>query len=462
MEEDASKDAATSDALSELARLWRRYEGDPDSALPAITETAVAALRVERASIWLMDEGHGVLRCIDLYEATPGRHTRGTVLRAADYPQYFAALAAEEPIAASDAMTDPRTAEFGPGYLAPLGIGAMLDAPIRLGLGLVGVVCHEHVGAARVWTRAEEKDGAFLASLASLALELSQRARREALLTATLESTGEGILAADEKRVVAFNRRLLDMWGIDRTQIASLALVQDHMASLTLGPSELIAAANEIFAGDLETIDILELRDGRVLERCSRPQVLRDEVVGRVWSFRDVTSQRRSEQALRASEARMRDLAIRDGLTGLFNRRHLLEQLQDLVSRGERLAVAIIDLDHFKRVNDEHGHVVGDAVLRDFAKVVTDRLRASDMIGRYGGEEFALVLRGTGAVQARAVIEGIRRGLAEREPVGGVVRYTFSAGVAELGVDAIEPMALIARADERLYEAKHAGRDRTV
>lgn len=459
---DTPQDAATTDALSELARLWRRYEGDPDSALPAITETAVAALRVDRASIWLLDEGHGVLRCIDLYEATAGRHSRGMELRAADYPQYFAALAAEEPIAASDAMADPRTAEFAPGYLGPLGIGAMLDAPIRLGLGLVGVVCHEHVGPPRVWTRAEEKDGAFLASLASLALELSQRARREALLTATLESTGEGILAADDTRVVAFNRRLLDMWGLDRTQIGSLAEVQAHMAALTLGPSELIAAANEIFAGDLETIDVLELRDGRVLERCSRPQVMRDEVVGRVWSFRDVTAQRRSELALRASEARMRDLATRDGLTGLFNRRHLLEHLHEAVARGERLAVAMVDLDHFKRVNDEHGHAMGDAVLRDFARIVTDRLRASDMIGRYGGEEFALVLRGAGAVQARTILEGIRRGLAERGEVAGLVRYTFSAGVAELGVDASEPMALIARADDRLYEAKRAGRDRTA
>jgi diguanylate cyclase (GGDEF)-like protein len=177
----------------------------------------------------------------------------------------------------------------------------------------------------------------------------------------------------------------------------------------------------------------------------------------------------RLERELGAARAQMAALAARaeiDPLTDIVNRRGFERELKRACAYVKRYAASAaliyLDLDGFKRVNDEHGHATGDAVLRDFAKVVTDRLRASDMIGRYGGEEFALVLRGTGAVQARAVLDSIRRSLAEREPVNGTVRYTFSAGVAELGVDAAEPMALIARADERLYEAKRAGRDRTV
>jgi diguanylate cyclase (GGDEF)-like protein len=461
------------DALAELARIWRRYEGDPDGALRAVTETGCQALGVERASVWLLSDDREELECVDLFEASHARHSGGVVLKAGDYPAYFEALEREEPIAADDAHTDPRTSEFSPGYLTPLGIGAMLDAPIRLGLKLVGVVCHEHIGASRQWTRGEQKDAAFLASLTSLALELKQRAHREALLTATLESTGEGILAADATRVIAFNRRLLQMWKLDADVLRSLDDVKAHMTAQTVGMSALVSGANEELAGATgETIDVIELADGRVFERVSRPQVLREAVVGRVWSFRDITAQRRAEDALRASESRMRDLAIRDGLTGLFNRRHVMELLGDGVTRalddGERLTVALIDIDRFKQINDERGHLIGDAVLRHFARVLGERLRKSDLVGRYGGEEFVVALRGATGDAARRVLDVVLGVLHDRnagKDTGDdaeLPHYTFSAGMAELGTDGGTAAELLAVADDRLYQAKRAGRDRIV
>ena len=464
---EAVSDAAlqSPDAIAELARVWKRYEADPDGAIRAITETAARSLTTARASVWLLAEDHQELVCADLYEAAENRHSHGTVLHAKDFPRYFAAMLEEETIAADDAHTHPSTAEFSVSYLTPLGIGAMLDAPIRTGMRLVGVLCHEHIGPARVWSSGERKDAAFLASLASLTLELKNHAMREALLTATLESTGEGIFAADDTRVLAFNRRFLDMWQLEAVAMRSLERVRSHIASKT-SLSGLISGANEAFAGPLgETIDVLELDDGRVLERSSRPQLMRDQVIGRVWSFRDVTVQRRAEAALRASEAKMRDLAIRDGLTGLFNRRHVLEVLEGAVGRsladGQRLAVAMIDLDHFKRINDQHGHLIGDAVLRDFATLLRQRLRGSDVVGRYGGEEFVVVLNSATADAARRVIEQLRGALRERD-FGELPRYSFSCGIAELGTDAGDGVGLLGRADERLYEAKAAGRDRTV
>lgn len=455
--------ASAPDALSELARIWRRYEGDPDGAIRVITETGCKALGVARCSVWLLDEDREALRCLDLYDSAGAEHSTGLVLRAADYPAYFRALESEEPLAADDAHRDPRTAEFSPSYLTPLGIGAMLDAPIRLGLKLVGVVCHEHVGAARPWTRGEQKDAAFLASLASLALELGQRARREALLAATLESTGEGIVAIDGERVVAFNQRFLEMWGLTAPP-SRVSALRDHMDVRTQAMARYLGDASEILVGAAdEELAIVELTDGRVFERTSRPQVLRDQVVGRVWSFRDVTGQRRAEASLRASEARMRDLAIRDGLTGLYNRRYALEQLGEALvaaqATGEHLVVALIDIDHFKAVNDTHGHLVGDAVLRDVARVFGDRLRGTDLVGRYGGEEFIVILRRAAAHQGRDVLEQIRR-----RPAGTdvPVAWTFSAGVAEFPTDGRDVTALLGRADARLYEAKQAGRDRVV
>jgi diguanylate cyclase (GGDEF)-like protein len=459
-------EASASDALSELARSWRRYEGDFERAVREITEVGVRALHVARSSVWLLDEARTELRCVDLFEVGRG-HAPAPVLRAAEFPAYFDALESEEPLAAHDAHADPRTRDFSATYLTPLGIGAMLDAPVRRGRRLVGVVCHEHVGGPRRWTLHEQKDAAFLASLASLALELSERARREALLAATLESTGEGILAADGERVVAFNRRFLELWRLDAAELTSLEHVRARMAAATEQRSLEPPNDNARRATtSTDSCELVELADGRVLEWVARPQVLGEQVVGEVWSFRDVTSQRRVEAELRESEARMRDLATRDGLTGLYNRRHALEQLAAALARsiigGERLAVALVDIDHFKRVNDELGHLTGDAVLRDFSRVLVERVRATDLVGRYGGEEFVVVLRGASAAAGRAVLEQVRGALDLRVPDGGLPKYTFSAGVAELGTDGDDVTTLLAAADERLYGAKRNGRARVL
>jgi len=453
------------DAIAELASVWRQYEGDPDGAIRAITETAARALKVARASVWLLDEDELSIECADLYEAATNTHSRGTILTRQDFPNYFTAMLEEETIAADDAHRDPATSEFSASYLTPLNIGALLDAPIRTGLRLVGVLCHEHVGPARRWTGSERKDAGFLASLASLTLELKQRAMREALLAATLESTGEGIIASDEVRVLAFNQRFVDMWGIELVQLRTFEAVRKHIAKKT-SLSGLIGAANEAFARDgHDAVDTLELDDGRIFERASRPQVMAGKVIGRVWSFRDITAQRRAESALRASEAKMRDLAIRDGLTGLFNRRYTLEQLAESITRsiaaGERLAVALVDLDYFKKINDEHGHLVGDAVLRDFGAQITERIRGTDLAGRYGGEEFVIILRGATAAAGKRVLEAVRKAYRERD-FGALPRYSFSAGVSELGVDGGEVVDLLDAADKRLYEAKRLGRDQTV
>jgi diguanylate cyclase (GGDEF)-like protein len=459
-----TQESAAPDALSELARIWRRYEGDPEGAIRVITETGCRAIGVARCSVWLLDEERTSMRCLDLYERESGQHSSGIVLDGATYPGYFAALESEEPIAADDAHTDGRTREFSAGYLTPLHIGAMLDAPVRTGGALVGVVCNEHIGGARVWSRTEQRDAAFLGSLTSLALELAQRARREALLAATLESTGEGIVAVDHERVVAFNRRFLEMWRLD-VPPREVSGLQAHIERHTRQLDRFLADANDVMAGpEGDTIDVLQLLDGRTFERTGRPQVLRDEIVGRVWSYRDITQQRRAEAALRASEAHMRDLAIRDGLTGIYNRRFALEQLGAALvaasAAGERVAVALLDVDYFKQINDTHGHLVGDAVLRDISRALGDRLRGTDLVGRYGGEEFVVVMRRAGAAQAATVLDQIRSRLSDRSGTDDVPRYTFSGGIAEYPTDGTEAITLLGHADDRLYAAKEAGRNR--
>ena len=161
-------------------------------------------------------------------------------------------------------------------------------------------------------------------------------------------------------------------------------------------------------------------------------------------------------------------MATQDGLTGCSNRSTTDVLLAHELERARRsrlpLAFALMDLDHFKQVNDQHGHAAGDAVLKAFADAVRRRLRGSDVFGRLGGEEFGLVLPDTDAAGASGLAEAIRLEVAALEVTVGraqVVKITVSAGVAVAPPDSSLPGdRLYSQADQALYEAKRAGRNR--
>ncbi len=158
------------------------------------------------------------------------------------------------------------------------------------------------------------------------------------------------------------------------------------------------------------------------------------------------------------------ELSMRDGLTGVFNRRHFDGHLLTLLRRAQRAlepcAVIIGDVDHFKRVNDELGHAVGDRVLRSIAATFATSLRVTDVVARYGGEEFVAALPGTSAAGALKVAERIRTTLDEdRDPLDPSVTISFGVAVFVPG-DEPAPAQLLARADAELYRAKRDGRNR--
>lgn len=164
------------------------------------------------------------------------------------------------------------------------------------------------------------------------------------------------------------------------------------------------------------------------------------------------------------------EAALRDALTGALNRGALEERLEAELGHANRhshdLSVVIFDLDHFKRVNDTFGHLGGDAVLRSAAELVRSVLRADDVLGRYGGEEFLIVARGTDLQHAATMAERLRETLV-RSPVafeGQEIHVTASGGVASLACcgDRRDRTTLLAIADGRLYRAKEAGRNRIV
>lgn len=158
-------------------------------------------------------------------------------------------------------------------------------------------------------------------------------------------------------------------------------------------------------------------------------------------------------------------LMVRDGLTGLLNHSALLDQLDIEVARarrlGGRLVFAMTDLDHFKRVNDTQGHGMGDQVLRAFSRLLQQRLRRTDALGRYGGEEFGIVLPDTELAEAQTLLEGLREDFAAQRfhGPGGAFGVTFSAGLADFPVHG-DGAGLCEAADRALYGAKAGGRNR--
>lgn len=172
------------------------------------------------------------------------------------------------------------------------------------------------------------------------------------------------------------------------------------------------------------------------------------------------------QDELRAMGDRFREMSITDYLTGLFNRRHFMETALNELRRSQRykhsMALMMIDLDHFKKINDTHGHQVGDQVLCEFAKVLRATFRTTDVLARYGGEEFIAVFPQATAEEARMAGEKLRARVKETSvasiPAG---EWSCSIGIAAFPkqeVDSVE--ALIALADQALYEAKKNGRDR--
>ncbi len=193
---------------------------------------------------------------------------------------------------------------------------------------------------------------------------------------------------------------------------------------------------------------------------------------GYVTRLRASLARRRDELAVALK--RVQQLASHDELTGVYNRRHLMEMLEQQRERarrhGEGLVVCIIDLDHFKRVNDLHGHLAGDDALRSFSTHVRQQLRRMDVLGRadaetsfgrYGGEEFLLLLPYAGIDGALGCLARLRTSINEHplQTCAGPLAMTFSAGIAEYRVGESASQVL-ARADAALYRAKANGRNR--
>lgn len=292
------------------------------------------------------------------------------------------------------------------------------------------------------------------------------------LIKAIYETSPDGILVVDAQgMVVAHNRQFLQLWHIVPSQLhmkadgtaigESDAPLLAEVVARVQNPAAFLERVRELYDNpQLDDHCEIELKDARTLERHST--VLRgehDEYLGRVWFFRDITIQKNHEAALI-------QLARHDPLTGTANRRYFFERAEQEFMRSRRyqtpLSITLIDVDHFKHINDQYGHATGDEVLKLLSQKIGALLRENDLLARIGGEEFAILMPSTGLAGAALMAERLRMTIAEEaSPVAGqMLHLRFSAGVTQLKAQDQSIEDCLRRADEAMYKAKQAGRDR--
>lgn len=303
----------------------------------------------------------------------------------------------------------------------------------------------------------------------ALRRELNERRQAESrieqslsLLRATLDATADGIVAVDNgQRVESFNARFLEMWHIPPEAIGGLHAreITVLMARQLMAPDAFIEMARHFDTHpDAERCEVLDLDDGRILECYSRPRRIGEQIVGRVWSFRDITERRQAE-------TRLAYMANYDSVTGLPNRHLLRERLDRAIKHEARshrhLAIMFLDLDNFKSINDTLGHDVGDRVLQVVANRLLACLRESDTVARIGGDEFTVLVEDMTTMESIAALaQQIIDSLSLPFPLDGREMFcTVSVGIAIYPDDSESLDGLMKSADSAMYRAKEQGRN---
>lgn len=359
--------------------------------------------------------------------------------------------------------------------------GATVRVPIAVNGNCLGMLhfgdgaCHAEVSAAQrqLLTTMAALLGRFLEREQHDAQRLRLRARLDTRLQ-LLESSfqyalvGSAIEDVTTQRIVDVNPALCQQFGYSREQLigmkfADLSHPEDRDATAEL-IAQLISGCRA--SGHLEKR--YRHRDGHIIDAYVGVTLVRDVAdVPRhlIVQVLNVTDLKAATDQLQASNRELERLALTDGLTGLWNRRYFDRVLAHEWVRSKRyrvpMSLVLLDVDHFKRLNDRFGHDVGDRVLATLGRLLSEQIRSADVIARYGGEEFAMILPETGEQAAHMLAERCRQAVAKypwaHRPV------TVSVGVASLEPGtATTASELVRRADQALYTAKAHGRNTTM
>ncbi|MEL7035100.1 MAG: diguanylate cyclase [Cyanobacteria bacterium J06592_8] len=279
------------------------------------------------------------------------------------------------------------------------------------------------------------------------------------LLLATLEATADGILVIDcAGKVVSFNQKFAEIWNLPTS--ISTENSQDLVPLIlnTLIEKDAIAFQELLVRETIKQQALFQLKTGNIIEYYLQPQKLAKKIVGQVWSFRDVTQEK-------LAEATIKHQALHDQLTNLPNRilfdQKLSEALTDAANYDRIVAMMFLDLDRFKEVNDTLGHAVGDLLLQRVTQRLVSCLREVDVIARWGGDEFVILLPHIRCREDASEIAGRLIAALQSELVieGHPLNVTASIGIAIYPDDGLESSELLRNADIALYQAKKSGRN---
>jgi diguanylate cyclase (GGDEF)-like protein len=282
--------------------------------------------------------------------------------------------------------------------------------------------------------------------------------RFNSLLKAQQETSIDGILVIDEKRkVLNYNSRFAEMWGIPEELVQTFddRKLLDYILPFLKDAEEFISKVKYLYGNPYETSkDEILLNDGRIFDRYTGPVLLPEGIpYARIWYFRDVTESHRLKQELR-------DLSLNDELTGLYNRRGFLTFAQQQIKIADRtkkeMMLFFVDMDDLKLINDNLGHHTGDMAIKETAQVLRETFRDSDVIARFGGDEFAVLVSDASVDSENILKERLSKNIeSHNEQANRSYKLSISVGTAVH--DPAQPYSLddlIGKADAFMYEQK--------
>jgi PAS domain S-box-containing protein len=443
--------------LIDLSRRKNLHRGDLNSTLQEITQAAAEALTVERSSIWMYTPDRQKLFCVNLYQKTEHQHSQGGELQAELYGNYFLALSQARTIAADDACQDIRTQEFNEGYLRPLGITAMLDAPIWMRGQMVGVVCNEHVGPRRHWTLEEQQFSASIADLIALAMEAHEHYRAEEALRDSenrlqsfFNATFEAALIHDQGKIIDVNHAAETLFGYSSKQLIGMMATQ-------LAPEEVRNLLIELIKYPQDQpVEVMGLRkDGSTfIGEITGKSILYQGRPARVVGIRDVTQRKQAEAALAALNANLeqqveeRTAQLEQKMLELQELNHLKDVFLHAVSHDLRTPVmgTLLVLNNLLQTDpDTSGENPAPPVA--ISRNILERMRDSqkrqqaliDSLLETHAHEISGIVLQRQPTQMRDLVEGI---LADLEPLleknQAKVHHTTPIDLPAVGVDPIQ------------------------